>query len=273
MITKKLFRVKIQHVLRNTGLLFLAEKYRYFSKVFTLKKRNRKFINQNPGFTLPPSLLAFDAYSSSHWEFYKLSGEITAKFLASVITKYFPTERSLKIYEWGCGPARIVRQLPATLHQTAEIYASDYNIPTIEWCKKNIPGIHFSVNGLQPPLSYANETFDFIYAISVFTHLSEKNGLGWANELYRVLKPGGVLLITTSGDRIYRTELLKSERKEYDRSGIVIRANYQEGKKMFLAMHSPGYVREKLLRHFEITEHVPGEFPFMRQDYWIARKK
>jgi hypothetical protein len=32
------------------------------------------------------------------------------------------------------------------------------------------------------------------------------------------------------------------------------------------------YVREHLLRRFRIEDHVPSGFPFMEQDYWIARK-
>ncbi len=273
MISKKLFRVRVQNFLRKIHLLKPVEQLRYHVKKWKLKKRNKQFIRENPGFVLPPEHLAFDAYSSSHWEFYKLSGEVTAKFLAEIIKKYFSAANPLhNIYEWGCGPARITRQLKAVL-KDVDIHASDYNPETIEWCKKNIPGIQFSRNDLHPPLPYASEQFDLIYAISVFTHLSEANGLQWANELYRILKPGGILLITTAGDTIYEKELLPGERKKYDKEGLVVRANYEEGKKMFLAMHNPKYIREKLLRQFDILEHVPSAFPYMRQDYWIVKKK
>jgi predicted SAM-dependent methyltransferase len=129
------------------------------------------------------------------------------------------------------------------------------------------------MNGLNPPLLFSNNFFDFIYSISVFTHLSEETGLSWAKELYRVLKPNGILLITTSGDSAYTQEMLVDEKKKYEREGVVVRGQYPEGKKMYLARHSPNYVREKLLNQFEIIEHVPSGFPFIEQDYWIARKK
>jgi ubiquinone/menaquinone biosynthesis C-methylase UbiE len=55
----------------------------------------------------------------------------------------------------------------------------------------------FEVNGLAPPLAYEANHFDFIYALSVFTHLPESLQTAWMSELARVLKPGGYLLMTT----------------------------------------------------------------------------
>jgi SAM-dependent methyltransferase len=273
MITRKLFRVRIQSLLRKIRLLSLADRARYHIKVWMLGKRNRKFKAENPGFALPPSYLAFDAYSSSHWEFYKVSGEQTASFLTTITCKYFSADNPLSsIYEWGCGPARITRHLPSVFKDT-EIHASDYNAQTIEWCREQIAGVSFIKNELHPPLPYPGNKFDFVYAISVFTHLSEMNGLNWAAELYRVLKPGGILLITTDSDSVYQKEFLTHEKKKYDTSGIVIKDEYEEGKKMYLTRHSPRYIKEKLLQPFEILEHVPGVFPFMKQDYWVARKR
>jgi SAM-dependent methyltransferase len=273
MLASKIFRVKVQHFLRKTQLLGLAEKFRYYSKIWSLKKKNNAFINQNPHFLLPPRYLAFDAYSAPDWTFYKASGEGTADFLAEVAKKYFTATRPFtSIYEWGCGPGRVVRHLPAKLGPSVQVYGSDYNPKTIEWCQKEIQGVSFFLNGLNPPLPVEDNKFDFIYSISVFTHLSEATGLNWAEELYRVLKPQGILLITTSGDNAYQNELLQEEKEKYQREGVVVRGQYEEGKKMYLARHNPQYVKEKLLTKFEILQHAPTGFPFIEQDYWIARK-
>ena len=274
MQTQKTFRVKIQRSLRQLRLLTLAEKARFVSKVWSLRKRNRLFIAQNPGYPLPPKYLAFDAYSAPDWFFYKESGEASAAFLAETAKQYFNGNTQLaSIYEWGCGPGRIIRHLPAVLGPSVRVFGSDYNPHTIEWCSKHITDASFSLNGLNPPLVYPAQSFDFVYCISVFTHLSEATGLNWAAELYRVLKPNGILLITTSGDNAYESELLSAEKKDYQQGGIVIRGQYEEGKKMYLARHSPKYVRETLLGKFEILKHAPAGFPRIEQDYWIARKK
>ena len=141
-----------------------------------------------------------------------------------------------------------------------------------EWAKKNISGVSFDLNMLNPPLTYDNGVFDLIYAISVFTHLSEQNALNWIDELHRVLKPNGILLITTTGELNYQTELLDHERKVYESKGVVVRDQYPEGKKMYLTNHNPAYVRSTLLRKFKILEHVPNGFPMMKQELWIVRK-
>jgi ubiquinone/menaquinone biosynthesis C-methylase UbiE len=272
MIENKMLRVKIQNVLRKLRLLSLAEKVRYQSTLWSLKKSNKEFIKNNRDFKVPPTYLAFDAYSAPDWHFYKSSGEGTAKFLAEMAARYCTPGSISAVYEWGCGPARVVRHLPKTFGKAVAVYGSDYNAKTIEWCKQHLNGIKFDLNGLNPPLSYGDSTFDFIYSISVFTHLSETTGLLWSEELYRVLKPKGILLITTSGDNAYKSELLNREKDKYDNQGVVVRGEYEEGKKMYLARHSPQYVKEKLLKQFEILEHSPAGFPFIEQDYWIARK-
>jgi SAM-dependent methyltransferase len=274
MVTRKIFRVFLQDIFRKTYLLGTVEKMRYGLKLWLYRTKNKHFKAANPDFALPPEHLAFDAYSAPHWDFYKISGEVTAKFLAGITSKYFSSSHPLQsIFEWGCGPGRIIRQLRAPFGNKVEIYASDYNPETIEWCSKNIPGVSFVKNELQPPLPYPDNKFDFVYAISIVTHLTEENGLQWVKELYRTIKPGGVLLITTDGDNAYRTELLPDEKRKYDTAGIVVRGKYEEGKKMFLTRHSPRYVREKLLQDFEVLEHKTLSFPFMKQDYWVARKR
>ena len=267
---KKITRVKIQYFLRRLGLLALTEKLRYVRESWRYKSTNRQFRNENPAFVLPPPHLAFDAYSAPDWYHYKQSGEKSAEFIYNITKKYLTNPAA--IYEWGCGPARIIRHLPAVAESNIQIFGTDYNPETIEWAKKNISGVSFDLNMLNPPLTYDNGVFDLIYAISVFTHLSEQNALNWIDELHRVLKPNGILLITTTGELNYQTELLDHERKVYESKGVVVRDQYPEGKKMYLTNHNPAYVRSTLLRKFKILEHVPNGFPMMKQELWIARK-
>ena len=65
----------------------------------------------------------------------------------------------------------------------------------------------FQVNAARPPLSYPDQSFDLIYAISVFTHLNEEMGNAWLQELHRVLKPNGLLIATTQDDASAQQEL------------------------------------------------------------------
>jgi len=271
-MTVKLFRVRLQRLFRGLGVLKFVEKLRYYLSILAWRKRNKIFIKENPGFALPPSQLAYDAYDAPKWEIYKYGGEAVAKLIKSVASKYISPGSLSAVYEWGCGPGRIIRHLPAQFGPDVAIHASDYNEETIDWCKKNIPSVKFSLNQLNPPLDYPDNKFDLIYCISVFTHLSSSTGINWANELFRVLKKNGILILTTHGQHSYQTELLADEKKKYQKEGVVVRDKYQEGKKMFLTMHNPQYVRETLLKNFEILEYLPAGFPFNKQDYFIAKK-
>lgn len=268
----KIVKVKVQNLLRKTHLLKTTEYFQYLFRTWSLKKSNRDFVDSNPNFPLPPAHLAYDAYSAPDWNFYKKSGEGTANFLLEIIGKYLLDKKKIAVYEWGCGPGRVIRNLPAKLPNGSSVYGSDYNQETIEWCKKNLKEINFSLNELNPPLPYKDVQFDFAYCISVFTHLSETNGLMWADELYRVLKPGGLLVITTAGDYSYETDLLAHEKELYKERGIVTRGEYEEGKKMYLARHNPAYVKDTLLKKFEFLEHSTAGFPFISQDFWLVRK-
>ena len=103
------------------------------------------------------------------------------------------------VLEWGCGPGRVIRHLPALLNE-ATIIGSDFNSESIDWCSKHILDVTFVKNELEPPLPFEKNLFDFIYAISVFTHLSESSCHQWIDELVRIIKPNGILMIWTNGD-------------------------------------------------------------------------
>ena len=48
-----------------------------------------------------------------------------------------------------------------------------------------------------PPSSLPSAQFDIAFAYSVFSHLSPKAHLAWRTELARVMRPNGLLFITT----------------------------------------------------------------------------
>ena len=55
----------------------------------------------------------------------------------------------------------------------------------------------FAVNATMPPLPYPDRFFDFVYSISIFTHLPESMQFAWLGEINRVLKVGGEAVIST----------------------------------------------------------------------------
>ena len=62
------------------------------------------------------------------------------------------------------------------------------------------------MNASEPPLPFEAGRFDVLYAFSVWTHLPPEAQARWLAEAGRVLRPGGLALITTLG--FYGLELL-----------------------------------------------------------------
>src|SRR5207244_7454476 len=81
--------------------------------------------------------------------------------------------------------------------------------------------MHARKTQLEPPLPYPDEHFDFLYAFSVFTHLSVELARRWIIELRRVVKPDGLLWFTIHGES-YCDRLLPEEKVRFDRGEIVV---------------------------------------------------
>jgi SAM-dependent methyltransferase len=264
-------RQRIQYVLRNMHLLAWVDHFRWCLALIRCFRRNRRFRKQHPDFCTPPPFLAYDAYASVNWSLYHDTGLDVAKAVANYFRQY-NSQETIAILEWGCGPARVIRHM-RDMFPTARICGTDYNKSTIRWCQAHIPKVEFRLNALTPPLDYPSETFDFIYVLSVFTHLSESVGLSWMQELIRVLKPGGILFFTTHSDTSADL-LFEHEKRIYKGEGVYVRGAVAEGKKMFTAFHSPAYVRNALLSNCELLKYVPQAEWFRNgtQEAWIARK-
>jgi len=64
---------------------------------------------------------------------------------------------------------------------------------SIEMLKKNTPN---SVNCDASNLPFKSKSFDYVTSFATFHHLPEKDGKKFLNEVYRVLKTGGIAYIT-----------------------------------------------------------------------------
>jgi SAM-dependent methyltransferase len=130
-------------------------------------------------------------------------------FLKQAENHGFNLRTAQAIMELGCGSARLIRHLRCI--DGIRLVGSDVMPEFIDWCRTNVPGIDFYVNELAPPLPFAmDNTFDLIFAQSVFTHIPLEFQDAWIHELQRVLRPGGFLLATVLG-RHHALQMLDGE--------------------------------------------------------------
>jgi ubiquinone/menaquinone biosynthesis C-methylase UbiE len=262
---------KLLLLLRKTGSLKLADGLMLRYKQALCHRRNQRFIAAHPDFAYPPSDLSFDAYHHVDIVKYLETGRTHARLFAEIIRKTLPNKQ-LAILEWGCGPARIIRHMRSNLSDVSVMLTGmDFNQRSITWNRDHVPNVDFVVNDFLPPLSIASNSFDVVYNFSVLTHLSEAVQQAWLRELKRVLKPGGLLICTTHGDYYCDTLASSKEAERYRNGQLIVQTGYAEGKKWFLAIHPPRYVKEKLLRDFADVHQVPiGTVKDTYQDVWIA---
>lgn len=276
-----LVREYVVAALRAIRLLPAYNAAKFHLVVAKARADNEAFVREHPGFALPPLPLCYDAYAHTGYRDYFESGRKHAAFFAARIAEHAhvaatflsPESKNLAVLEWGCGPARVLRHLAGFLPGTPALTGSDYNPETIAWCRAHIPGIRFEKNELAPPLPFADASFDAVYVLSVFTHLSEAMHFAWRDELKRVLKPGGLLIATAHGDWYREHHLRPDEQKVYDVGGLVVRGGVEEGKKWFAAFHPPSFMRGKFFAGWTVLEHLTHPLPgSIEQDVWIARR-
>jgi len=109
-------------------------------------------------------------------------------------------DNSRRVLDFGCSSGRVVRVLKAVLPEV-EWHGCDPNADAIAWARGNLPGIAFEVSPTEPPLPYGDESFDLVYAISIWSHYGERAALRWLGEMRRVLRPGGLLVLTVHGNQ------------------------------------------------------------------------
>lgn len=147
--------------------------------------------------------------------------------------------------DFGCGCGRVLRHFPILGIRNLRLYGTDYNPVLIDWCKQNLPFADFQVNNLEPPLNYGNQTFDFVFAISVFTHLTEPLQSAWLDEMARILTPRGHLVITLHGGA-FLLDLDEEEKQQFQSGQLVVKNVDQMGENTCGAYHPVQYVKDSL---------------------------
>ncbi len=159
------------------------------------------------------------------------------------------------ILDLGCGTGRMIVGWYLD-NPGRHLSGCDINGELLAWAKDNLPKeISWNQSSITPPLPYASKSFGFIYLVSVFTHLSLDSQRLWIEELKRVIRPSGHLLLTLQGE-IYVRVFHPQRMEEFSKTGYIEIPNSDEGSNSFGTYHGFEFV-EALFNDFEIIGYYP----------------
>lgn len=223
------------------------------------------------GTPIPPGGLLYLASTTRNVRHFLEGGRAAADSLRAALKRVArPIESAEDILDFGCGCGRVLRHWQGL--RGPRLHGCDYNPKGVDWVAANLGSVNVQVNELQPPLPFPDASFDFIYALSVFTHLPVALQEAWITELHRVLRPNGILAITTMG-AAYAGRLSPDESRTFETGEIVIRDESYAGTNLCAAYHSERAVREKLARGFEVVDFQPsGAKGNVLQDQYLLQR-
>lgn len=231
---------------------------------------NRLFKQQYPNIVLPDDYTLYESYQL-HYRKYIEDGQLTASEILEQVKDHLPSDPF--ILDWGCGPARITRHFH-DLVPDALVYGSDPNEQTIKWVKQYFPAIHFIQQESHPPLPFSTDCFDLVIGFSVLTHLPIEQTSEWLKELNRILKPGGVLWITSHGQH-FIDQLSKQEQAIIREQGAYTSTYPLAGHRMMSSYHDASALESLFKETFELLHFYDGNTDPQKageQDLWVVKK-
>jgi SAM-dependent methyltransferase len=206
-------------------------------------------------------------------EYYDELGRLTR----SEIVDRLPPDWSFadkRILDFGCGAGRTLRHFVAETADS-EVWGCDIDEPSIRWLSAELcPPFHVFRNGQEPPLDQRSSSFDLIWGISVFTHLTD-NWSRWLVELHRILRTDGLIYLTFMGSGM--SQIITGDAWDADMVGMNVLKHGQSwdlGGPM--VMHSPWWIEEHWGRGFEVLSLSPDGFacePSMGHGSVLMRKR
>lgn len=194
---------------------------------------------------------------------------------AAAAAKRLTKRDRLKVLEFASGYGRVTRHLVDTMPGSS-ITASDIHPEACAFVRDRI-GVQALRSATNPADLSVGSGYDFVFVLSLFSHLPHRTFGLWLTALYGLLAPGGVLMFTTHGDvSRQRFKGMDLSKEESGNGWTYLRRSDQPD----LDLHDygtmivdPPYVLSSIGQHTEGTfkNFVSGSW-FGHQDEWAVQK-
>lgn len=190
------------------------------------------------------------------------------------------------ILDFGCSSGRVVRVLAAAVPE-ARWLGCDPNADAIAWACEHLPEAEFFDGPLEPPLERLSDgELTGAYAISIWSHFDEGPALRWIEEMRRVIRPGGHLILTTHG--VHSVAYYARRNGEADQRAI-FEALYRDGFLYFdvfdpeegdwgvkstgwgMAFMTPEWLQARVTPAWSVALYRPGAIEG-NQDLYVLRR-
>jgi SAM-dependent methyltransferase len=227
----------------------------------------------------PPSLLARVQYCDNIGNV-AVNGYSHYRRMRGLAEQYGIELTRARVLDWGCGHGRVIRHFDE-VGPDIELHGVDIDGENASWAGQHLPRVRVLHGPLLPPLPYDTGAFDLVVGLSVMTHLTESVQRTWVHELERIIRPGGLALLSFSGDtdvafsschldRPYVEEYVRTGRGRDLRNTVLVGKigdpEYYKDVKT-----SPRAVRELCSPHFEVLDVLECMFGY--QDLAVLRRR
>lgn len=147
------------------------------------------------GLPLPPAELTV-GYLHDPADYVRRGGVWAAELKRLAAEHGAAVDADASVLDWGSSSGRVLRHFTPEAKRGAACWGVDIDARAIAWARAHLgESLRFVTGTSFPHLPFPDARFSLIYGLSVMTHLEHLEDT-WLLELRRVLRPGGVLVLT-----------------------------------------------------------------------------
>lgn len=194
------------------------------------------------------------------------------RIFLSFLEAGFDLGRGGRVLDFGCGCGRILRHFTRFAH-ACQFVGADVDEDAIAWCRNNLDFASFEVLAKQPPSPFADGSFDAVLVFSVFSHLPDALHRRWMEDLFRITKPGAIVVVTVMGMRCIEKMIARNWPDDTPSADVLRRdlPRFQETGFAFYRYRQPDPGNESNRRFFERWDLEQYGVTFMLHKFFHPR--